>query len=169
MTIRPRSHRLPAASQCALVSALMGLPVAANAATATTTFSVTATVLATCAVSATPVVLGNYSGSQLDGTGTISVLCTNATTYTVALDAGVGVGATVSVRKMTGPSSQTLNYSLYHDAGRSSVWGSTVGTDTSAGAGSGLAQSITVYGRIPATQAPNAGAYSDTVTVTVAY
>lgn len=69
MTIRPLSHRLPAAPRWALASALLGLPIAASAATATTTFSVTATVLATCAVSATPVVLGNYSGSQLDRSG----------------------------------------------------------------------------------------------------
>jgi spore coat protein U-like protein len=33
--------------------------------------------------------------------GTITVLCTNGTTYNVGLDAGTGTGATVSNRKMS--------------------------------------------------------------------
>ena len=168
MPFRPnqRRHRL---ARCLLWLAAASAPLPTFAATATTSFNATATVLASCAVSATNVAFGNYSTAQLDSTGSITVTCTNGTTYTVAFDAGTGSGATVAARRMTGPSSQTLTYSLYHDAPRSSVWGSTVGVDTAAGTGSGSAQVLTVYGRVPALQYPQAGSYSDTISVTLAY
>ena len=94
--------------------------------------------------------------------------CTNTTPYTVALNAGTGTGATVAVRKMTS-SAQTLNYSLYQDNARGTVWGQTTGTDTVAGTGNGSAQALTVYGRIPAGQLPTPGSYSDTITATISY
>ncbi|MFX5809037.1 spore coat protein U domain-containing protein, partial [Acinetobacter baumannii] len=55
------------------------------------------------------------------------------------------------------------------DSARSNNWGSTIGTDTVTGTGSGLTQTLTVYGQIAAAQTPLAGAYSDTVTVTLTY
>ena len=62
-----------------------------------------------------------------------------------------------------------VNYSLYSDSGRTTVWGNTVGTDTVAATGSGASQSYTVYGRVTAQTTPAPGTYSDTVTVTVTY
>ena len=142
----------------------------ADAATATGSIPISATVLAQCDVSATSLAFGNYgSTTQLDGSAVVSVTCTNGTPFTVALDVGSGLGATVASRKMTGPSSATLNYSLYRDTGRSQVWGVTVGTDTLAGTGTGAVSALTVYGRIPAGQHPAPGAYTDTVNVTLAY
>lgn len=141
----------------------------ADAATATGTIPISATVLAQCDVSATSLSFGNYSAAQLDGTATVSVTCTTSTPFTVALDTGSGTGATVAARKMTGPSSATLTYALYRDSGRSQVWGVTVGTDTLASTGTGATVPLTVYGRIPAGQHPTPGAYTDTVNVTLAY
>jgi spore coat protein U-like protein len=135
--------------------------------TATTTFSVTATVLANCVVSASPLAFGNYSSLQLDATTTVTVTCTSGTTYNVGLDAGVGSGATVATRRMSGVG--TLNYTLYSDSSRTTVFGNTVGTNTVAATGSGAAQPLTVYGRIPGGQYPAAGNYTDTITVTVTY
>ena len=66
-------------------------------------------------------------------------------------------------------SSNTLNYTLYSDSGRTAVWGQTIGTDTVAGTGNGSAQSVSVYGRIPGGQAPVPATYSDTITATVTY
>jgi spore coat protein U-like protein len=140
----------------------------AAAATSTTTMSVTATVQATCSLSATTLAFGTYVGVQLDGSSTLSVSCTNTTPYTVALNAGVGTGATVATRKMTATGT-TLNYSLYQDTTRATVWGQTTGTDTVAGTGNGSAQSLTVYGRIPAGQLPTPGSYADTITATITY
>ena len=145
------------------------MPGAAQAATTTTTFQVTATVLSTCQVSATGLAFGNYTGAQTNATSTISVTCTNTTPYNVGLDAGTSAGATVTTRAMTGPAGALLGYALYSDAARSVNWGNTVGTDTVTGTGTGSAQALMVYGRIPAGSLPTPGAYADTVTVTVTY
>jgi spore coat protein U-like protein len=155
-----------------LLGVLALLPLAsALATTTTTTFQVTATVNATCAVSATNLAFGTYdplSGTPSDATSTVNVTCTLTTPYNVGLDAGLGSGATVTTRKMT-HSSDLLNYSLYQDAARTQVWGTTIGTNTATGTGTGLGQAFTVYGRIPAAQNVNLGSYADTVTVTVTY
>ena len=43
------------------------------------------------------------------------------------------------------------------------------GTNTLAGTGTGLAQSATVYGRIPPQATPSPGTYNDTIVVTLTY
>ncbi|MES2959430.1 MAG: spore coat U domain-containing protein [Pseudomonadota bacterium] len=150
-----------------LIAALTPAP--GWAATTSGTFNVTASVVATCSVSATDVAFGTYTGAQLDGSGSISVTCTNLLPYTVELNAGIGAGSTVASRLMTGPSSQTISYSLYQNAGRTTLWGTTAATQSVAGTGIGTAQALTVYGRAPAAQTPGVGSYSDTITVTVTY
>jgi spore coat protein U-like protein len=147
---------------------LVGLPLSqAAAATATTTFSVTANVVTTCLITATNLNFGNYSGVQLDGTATLNATCSTGTPYTIGLNAGTGAGATVNSRKMTGPAASLLNYSLFRDAAHSSNWGNT--TDRQSGTGNGAVQPFTVFGRIPALQFVQAGAYSDTITVTLTF
>lgn len=136
---------------------------------ATTSFAVTTTVQANCAVSATALAFGAYAGTTLTASSTITATCTNTTTYNVGLNAGTGSGATVATRKMTGPSASILNYKLYSDAGYATNWGNTVGTDTVAKTGSGAAQTLTVYGQIPAGQYVTPGSYADTITVTLTY
>lgn len=140
----------------------------ASAATANSTMGVSATVQATCSITANPLAFGTYTATQLDAATTLSVTCTNTTTYNVGLDAGGGTGATVAIRKMAN-GAQLLNYSVYSDSARSTVWGTTIGTNTVAGTGNGSSQSLNVYGRIPAGQSPTPGSYSDTVTATVTY
>jgi len=139
------------------------------ATTATTTYAVTATVQATCTVSATALAFGTYTGVVANSTSSVSVTCTNTTTYNVGLNPGLASGATVTARQMTGPSSALLNYSLYSDSARSVNWGQTIGTDTVTGTGNGSAQGLTVYGQVPAGQSPAPGSYSDTITATVTY
>ncbi len=141
----------------------------AIAGTASTTFQVTATVDATCGVSATDLAFGTYAGSQTDNTSTITVTCTNTTPWNIGLNAGTSSGATVTTRAMTGPGSATLNYALYSDSGHSTNWGNTVGTDTVSGTGTGSTQDKTVYGRVAGSQYPAPGSYSDTITATVSW
>lgn len=163
-----RDMARPARAAAAILLVAGFIPVAAQAATATTTFAVTATVLSTCLISATPLAFGNYTGAQTDATSTLSVTCTNTTAYNVGLDAGQATGATVTTRAMQN-GTNTLGYALYSDTARSVNWGNTVPTDTVAGTGSGIAQTLTVYGRIPAGSLPAPGAYADTITATVTY
>lgn len=141
----------------------------ASAATASTTFQVTATVQATCLISANPLAFGTYTGTQTDATSTLSVTCTNTTPYNVGLDAGTATGATVTTRRMTGPSSALLNYALFSDSARTITWGNTVGTNTVTGTGNGNAQTLTVYGRVAAGQFVAPGAYADTITATITF
>jgi spore coat protein U-like protein len=143
-----------------------------HAATATTTFQVRITIQASCIINSAGTLDFGTNGvlaANVDASSTLSVQCTASTPYTISLDPGTGSGATVAVRKMTGPASATINYSLYQDGARSLVWGQTISTDTVAGTGTGSAQSYTVFGRVPSQSTPGAGLYTDTITVTVTY
>lgn len=139
--------------------------------TTQTTFRVSAKVNAVCEVTATDLDFGNYSaqsGTALQGTTLLRATCTPGTTYHIGLDQGQAPGATVNQRKMVSGVS-TLNYQLYSDSNRSTIWGNTTGTDTVTGSGTGIAQDHTVFGAIPASQVIPAGDYTDTITVRVYY
>jgi spore coat protein U domain-containing protein, fimbrial subunit CupE1/2/3/6 len=144
--------------------------IASEGTTATAKFSVAATIVNACNISATNLAFGTYTGTLTNSASTISVLCTNSTGYNVGLDAGKGSGATVAKRRMTGPGGTSLTYELFRNLGRTLNWGNTVGTDTVAGTGSGSVQAIMVYGQIPAGQNDGApGNYTDTITATITY
>jgi spore coat protein U-like protein len=141
-----------------------------GAATTSATFNVSLIINPGCLVSATPLAFGSSGviAVNIDNTSTLTVTCTNGMPYNVGLDAGTGTGATIATRLMTA-SSNTVNYTLYQDLGRSILWGNTVGTNTVSGTGSGSAQAITVYGRVPTQSTPAPASYGDTVMVTVSY
>jgi spore coat protein U-like protein len=63
----------------------------------------------------------------------------------------------------------TLNYMLYTDTGRTTLWGDgTASTARLTGTGTGSAQSSTIYGRIASGQSSTpVGSYSDTILVTI--
>ena len=156
---------------CLLLSSAL-IPVAADAGTATTTMGVSMTIAAGCSVAGgSTIAFGTQSAlsAATTATGTLSVTCTNSTPYNVGLDQGGGSGATVTARKMTGPSSATITYGLYQNAALTTVFGNTVGTNTVAGTGTGSAQTITVYGQVPAQASPSPGSYADTVNVTITF
>lgn len=141
------------------------------AATATSSFTVSITIAATCTVnSASTLNFGNQGilSANVDQTSAIQVTCTNTTPYNIGLDAGTGSGATVATRKMTS-SGATVNYTIYSNSGRTTVWGNTIGTNTVSATGNGTGQNYTAYGRIPPQTTPAPGTYTDTITITVTY
>lgn len=146
-----------------------------QAATATTSMGVVAVIVQTCIAAATPIVFGDYSTTQLDNTGVITVTCTpDVASYNVALGAGAALGATTSTRKLTAlAGTSTLNYSLYRDSSRTQNWGEAQGSDTQSSSLAttdlGVIKTFTVYGRLQGNQFSPAGAYADTVQVTVNY
>lgn len=149
-----------------LFALLAAIPSAASAATATTSFIVSATVAETCTVSAAALDFGSYAvASASAATTTVTVTCTNGTTYHVALDDG---GNFTTTRRMVSGGTNFLEYELYTDAGHATRWGSTDLTDVD-GTGDGSAQALTVYGLVPSGQFVAAGSYSDTINVTVTY
>jgi spore coat protein U-like protein len=137
--------------------------------TVQTAFQVTANEAPTCTISATDLSFADYTQAQLDGQSAITVTCTNSTPWSLGLNQGTSPGATVTTRKMTGPGGVSLSYGLFQDVARTVSWGNTVGTDTVPGAGTGNPQSLTVYGRIPASQTPVAGGYRDMITATLTF
>jgi spore coat protein U-like protein len=135
---------------------------------ATTHFTLTVVVQSTCTISASPLSFGNYSGALVNATTTLSVTCTDTLPYDVGLSAGTATGATVTNRMMTGPAGALLHYSLFSNSGYSINWGNSTGSWVG-GIGTGTAQTLTVYGQVPANQHPAAGNYTDTVIATVTY
>ena len=138
--------------------------------TATTTFNVTATVPTTCTIATNNLNFGTAGvlTANTDATTTLQPRCTSGTPYNIGLDKGVN-GGSVTTRQMKAAGPALINYSLFRDAGRTMNWGQTIGTDTAAGTGTGLAQSVTAYGRIPPQATPSPGTYNDTIVVTLTY
>jgi len=134
----------------------------------TTSFSLTATIQASCSISANALTFGNYSGALVETNTTLSVTCTDTTPYNVGLNAGIATGATVTNRMMTGPGGALLHYSLFSNSTYSTNWGNSSGSWV-AGTGTGSAQTLTVYGQVPASQKTISGTYTDTITATVNY
>jgi spore coat protein U-like protein len=124
---------------------------------------------ASCTAFASSLVFGDYAGSTLDVTGTITVTCTSGTPYRIGLNAGNTPGATVTNRLMFGGTGgqNTLGYQLFSDAARTINWGNTIGTNWVSGTGNGSAQPYTIYARIPANQASPQGSYTDTITASI--
>jgi spore coat protein U-like protein len=133
-------------------------------------FTVSATLVATCNVSATILNFGSAGilASAVNATSTVTAACTSTTPYNIGLNAGTASGATVTTRQMTSGGVR-VNYSLYSNSGRTTNWGNTVGTDTVSGTGSGLGQNHTVYGQVPSQTTPAPATYSDTIVATVTY
>jgi spore coat protein U-like protein len=161
------------ASGTLLIAATLGFAAPATASTVGSTLNTSATVTANCTVSTTPLAFGNVntiSGSNVDGTGGLSVTCSNGTAWTATAGVGSGTGASFSGRKMTA-GSDLLSYNLYTTSGYATVWGDgTASTGTIGGTGTGSSQSVTVYGRIASGQTTvPPGSYADTVAVTITY
>lgn len=125
---------------------------------------------AACSVAPTSVAFGVYSPFNVaptDTAGTLRVSCDTATVgYTLLLSPG-GAGSYLPRRLDGGV--YTLAYNLYTDALRTIVWGDGSGGTTTLSGAFALPGAIdhTVYGRMPAQQNVGAGAYTDTLTVTL--
>jgi spore coat protein U-like protein len=154
---------------------------AARAGTATGSFTVSATVLATCQMSATAISFGTYipgDGTTLEANSSISIQCTSGTpTPTLALNAGAS-GGTMAHRLMLGPGGATLQYNLYTSSSYTTVFGDgTAGSSTvtvAIGNNSFVTPvKVSVYGQFLDSAANRlaaaAGTYTDTVTATLTY
>jgi spore coat protein U-like protein len=153
---------------------LLAFAGAAQAATKTASFTVSATVGKNCTISAANLALGEFVGdNNLTAQSDITVRCTNGTAFNIALDDGLT--GTYAGRRMVGPGGNFLVYNLYTDNTYAAVWGDDTGTtDVVGGSGTGMANALTrtVYGRLLAADnvgAVEAGAYSDTIVATITY
>ena len=145
-------------------------PVVAGSATAN--LQVSTTVSANCTITTATVAFPAYdpivthSAANDDGTGTVTITCTRGTAATIGL--GLGANALVNQRRMKDATTDYLNYALYLDAGRTTIWGTaSPNLLTPVAAPDKNPRAFTVYGRIPSAQDVPAGSYTDTVVATV--
>jgi spore coat protein U-like protein len=169
--MRKHTERMVRVAALALVLMTAAPMLAEGASPKSTTFNVTLTVQADCTITANALNFGTTGliTSNIDQTTTMNLTCSSGTAYNVALDQGSVSGSTVATRLLGASGSNTVNFALYRDSARTQNWGQTVGSDTMSGTGTGAAQALTVYGRVPSQNAPAAGAYSSTITATVTF
>jgi len=137
--------------------------VSAMAQTDTTALTASATVMGSCSfTSVTNLDFGTYDPTNTvnddDGVGDFTFRCTRGTNYDLYIS---------GVRTMT-DGTDTLNFDLYQDIGRATVWAAASPGTTGISANN-APNTTNIYGRIPALQDVQAGAYSGTVTVTIEY
>lgn len=170
--LRVKSVGLSAAAVLVLTLAT-GNAVAATYSNGTNTsnFDVSVKIVANCVISATNLDFGQTQGvlnSAVNVNTNIAVTCSNTTPYNVGLNPGSGTGSAGTTRYMsgTGGNTATVQFNLFQTAG-ATLWGNTQGTDTLGGVGNGTAQTLTVYGQIPAQTTPMPDTYKSTITATV--
>jgi spore coat protein U-like protein len=170
------------------MAAGLGIASSSWAATATSNMNVSAAVVQTCTITASPTLnFGTYdpisanASSPLAGTSTVSVKCTKGSSG-ITVDIGNGLHAVSTQRNMLGGTSgDSLAYNItqpatttpYTSCAGSTVWGSaaagSVYTPTVVAWGT-TPLTFTVCGSVPAGQ--NVGidaSYADTVQVSVAF
>jgi len=152
---------------------LLAVAGTAQAATKTAGFQVSANVVTNCVISAADMNLGTFDGTNnLASTSAITVRCTNGTDYDVDLSTGSS-GSFANRTLVNGGSS--LVYNLYTAGDFATIWGDTTsstGRLGGTGAGMGTAQTLTVHGRLLASQNTGAidfGTYADSITATITY
>ncbi len=103
------------------------------------------------------------TGTGTSGVDAFDVQCTPDVPYTVSFDAGQNSTKEADrAMKRTG-GSELVSYQLYSDASRTTVLTAVSGT------GTGAAQAVRVYSRVPPQAAPQPGKYRDVVTATVSF
>lgn len=131
-----------------------------------------------CSVSAAGVAFGNYNptdSSPTDATGNVHVRCTTIISVlsTTNISLNTGGSGSFAPRKLSSGANR-LNYNLYKEVGKTTVWGDGTGgtgnwTDSLLIEVLGTNINHTIYGSIPAGQYVAAGSYTDTITVTVEF
>lgn len=135
-----------------------------------TTLTLNATVDRNCTVAALPLMFGTVASNVTVLAQTrVFVNCTPGTPYTVTMDNGLNFQA--GNRRMSNPLAngvrEYLPYEIYRNAARTQRWGSSPATGVSGT--TGAAQVIlTAYGRALGRRVA-AGAYTDTVVVTLTF
>lgn len=123
-----------------------------------------------CAVSvASGIAFGAYdplAPAALDSTGRVVLDCPPGRIVSISL--GTGQSGSFAARELRGPTGEALRYNLYRDAARTQVWG-----DGSSGVALSMdgakGKTVQVYARVFAGQDVSAGAYADTIVLTVEF
>ena len=174
MKTKLNQSKLKLAMVSAIIAGSMGLSATSYAATAADNMAVSTEVTISCTMTAGELQFATYdpsSGNPGLGTATITSNCTAGGAAVITLGQGSLPGTTstdaVPIRRLIGAGGN-LNYDLYSDSARTILFGNTVATGKAFTATSGD-NIITVFGRIIEEQEVGAGAFADSVAVTLTY
>ena len=148
---------------------IAGLTSAAEAADATASLTVAASVANNCTIATTQLSFGAYdpvgtnATADATGSGQVLIACTKGASATIAL--GNGGGSDANSRRLAS-GSNFLPYQLYRSDG-STVWGSGAGGWVTYNSLSKAQQTMAVQGKIAAGADVPAGTYADTIVATV--
>jgi spore coat protein U-like protein len=129
----------------------------------------------TCTVTTTSVNFGNYTTTTAtpnDSVGTVTTHCSNNGQTSIATDISLSTGFGTYAQRTMKSGSNLLNYNLYTNASRATVWTNVVPSEGHANYQvdtTPIDKIFSVYGRIPALQNVPIGTYTDTIIVTVNY
>ena len=173
---------VPGMKKLIFIGVCLGLaietPAAANAASQSATVRVSTSISASCTIGTAVIAFAPYDPVNTnatvadDQTGEIIIRCTKGTSG-IVIDLGNGAHNTGNQRRMVNTTALAIfiNYEVYQDTGRLSIWGAGDGGSPRSGAdldGTGSVVAVTMYGRIPPAQlGATAGAYNDTLVSTV--
>ena len=155
--------------QTVALTAGMGLML--GGAAMATNLGVSANISNTCSIgTVTALAFGAYdpiaanAAADLHTQGSIALTCTLGD---AAATVGLGLGGQpLSTQRYMSDGTDTLAYNIYSTADFATVWDDSANKVT-APTGTGLPQTLTVYGSIPQAQNKPAGSYSDAVVIDV--
>jgi spore coat protein U-like protein len=111
-----------------------------------------------------------YSSANVDAAGSMTYLCNTGIASFVTIDISTGSSGVTTTRTLK-RGANALDYNLYAAAARTgNPWGNGTGGTTHYGpvlVVLGASATVNVYGRIPGSQNVAAGAYADTVVLTI--
>jgi len=141
---------------------------------------VTASIPPSCTIGTAAIAFNSYDPVNVhatvpdDQTGDIVIRCTKGATG-ISIGLGNGANNTGSQRRMVNSSdpTTTVDYEIYKETARSTVWGPGDGGSHRSGAdmnGTGSNVTVTMFGRIPPHQlTATAGSYNDTLVSTILF
>lgn len=149
--------------------AMMALVVAAAVATGAEARAMSCSI-----VTSTGVSFGSYDvfdPTPRDSVGTITYRCTGVGSDVVTIHLSQGGAPTFFPRRLT-QGSYWLEYNLFLNAARTTIWGDGMGGTSAYGPvvpAEGQDTILTIYGRLPPLQNARVGTYDDTIIATVIF
>jgi spore coat protein U-like protein len=142
----------------------------AGAGRATNQILVSVSPIASCSVTATPLVffVPTPANATVDSTALLNVKCPPNTAFLIDIDNGLNAQGN-NRRVFNAAASAYLNYDIFKDPPKSKVWGKGNLKNVSGDSGPTGAVIYTVYGQLSAKSSMTTGGYQDTLTITVSF
>ena len=123
-----------------------------------------------CTVAAAPLIFSIPvpTNTNVDSSTTITVKCPPNTPFVIDIDNGLYPNG-INRRVYNSGYNAYINYDVYKDPPRSSVWGTGSAKNYSGNSGATGTATVPVYGRVASVRTLQSGGYTDRLTVTVSF